>query len=69
MDTNNKILIDEETLEKAFRMLGNLKNHYFLKSRKAEIERRNGWEQKEAKYEAKAAEVEKVLVAIAEVLV
>lgn len=68
METNAKILIDEETLEQAFMMLGKLEHHYFMKARKAEIEKRNGWEQKEAKYEAKAAEVHEIYVAIAEAL-
>ena len=68
MERNRKILVDEETLEQAFEMLGKLKHHYFMKSRKAEIERRDGWEQKEDKYHAKAAEVEAVYVAIAEAL-
>lgn len=68
MERNRKILVDEEILEQAFQMLGKLEHHYFMKSRRAEIERRDGWEQKEAKYEAKAAEAKAVCVAIAEAL-
>ena len=65
MERNPNVQVDEDTLEKAFHMLGQLKDHYLLKARKAEIERRNGWEWKEAKYKAKAAEVEAVYLAIA----
>jgi len=68
METKAKILIDEETLEKAFHLLGKLEGHYRLKARKAEIERRNGCVQREAKYKAKAAEVNEILVAVAEAL-
>lgn len=66
MDTSNKILIEEETLDKAYKMLDKLRHHYHIKARKAEIARRDNWEKREAMYEAKAAEVEKIMDAISE---
>lgn len=64
MDTSNKILIEEETLDKAYKMLDKLRRHYLRKAREVEIAKRDNWEQMEAMYEAKAAEVDKVLDAI-----
>lgn len=64
----DKILIDEEVLEKALRLLAQFEAHYKVKARVAEIEQLKRWEEKKAKYEARAAEIDSVWMAVAEAL-
>ena len=57
----NKILVNEDTVESATKMLEKLRRSYQKNSCRIELEKKPGWQEKMAKYEIRAEEVALVL--------
>lgn len=65
----DKILVDEELLRAAFRMVGDLMEHYSLKARRYEIEKPcANWKEKSNKYLLKSEEAAEIYFQLAELL-
>jgi hypothetical protein len=65
----DKILVDEELLRAAFRMVGDLMEHYSHKARRYEIEKPcANWKEKSNKYLLKSEEAAEIYFRLDEML-
>ena len=64
----DKILVDEELLRAAFRMVGNQMDHHSRMARRYEIEQPTNWLEKSNKHLLKAAEAAEIYHQLADAL-
>lgn len=65
MPDKNMVMIDTETLDKAFHMLLKLREHCLSDARRLEIDQRFDYQRRAAAKRARAAEVNAVMEAVA----